>query len=108
MPVIQGSPALIACADETLIDQLVKEGGDIHKLRDTLNLRIDVRLAKSRDQYLCLKRFEEAEKVETDEWIDDIAFTIPEEVYAAGPMTKAVPYGDRSDFPTVTMKTGKK
>ena len=26
-------------------------------------------LAKSRDQYLCLKRFEEAEKVETDEWI---------------------------------------
>jgi len=97
-----GRPALIACADETLIDQLVKEGGDIHKLRDVLNLRIDVRLAKSRDQYLCLKRFEEAEKVETDEWIDDIAFTIPEEVYAAGPMTKAVPYGDRSDFPTVS------
>lgn len=97
-----GRPALIACADETLIDQLVKEGGDIHKLRDVLNLTIDVRLAKSRDQYLCLKRFEEAEKVETDEWIDDIAFTIPEEVYAAGPMTKAVPYGDRSDFPTVS------
>ncbi|MGM9945106.1 MAG: ATP-dependent DNA helicase [Lysinibacillus sp.] len=97
-----GRPALIACADETLIDQLVKEGGDIHKLRDVLNLRIDVRLAKSRDQYLCLKRFEEAEKVETDEWIDDIAFTIPEEVYAAGPMTKAIPYGDRSDFPTVS------
>ena len=97
-----GRPALIACADETLIDQLVKEGGDIHKLRDVLNLRIDVRLAKSRDQYLCLKRFEEAEKVETDEWVDDIAFTIPEEVYAAGPMTKAVPYGDRSDFPTVS------
>ncbi len=97
-----GRPALIACADETLIDQLVKEGGDIHKLRDVLDLNIDVRLAKSRDQYLCLKRFEEAEKVETDEWIDDIAFTIPEEVYAAGPMTKAVPYGERSDFPSVS------
>ncbi|WP_431029924.1 ATP-dependent DNA helicase [Lysinibacillus sp. LZ02] len=96
-----GRPALIACADETLIDQLVKEGGDIHKLKHVLGLNIDVRLAKSRDQYLCLKRFEEAEKVETDEWIDDIAFTIPEEVYASGPLTKAVPYGDRSDFPTV-------
>ncbi len=97
-----GRPALIACADETLIDQLVKEGGDIHKLRDALDLKIDVRLAKSRDQYLCLKRFEEAEKVETDDWVDDIAFTIPEEVYIAGPMLKAVPYGERSDFPTVS------
>lgn len=28
-----GKPALIACADETLIDQLVKEGGDIYKLQ---------------------------------------------------------------------------
>ena len=97
-----GRPALIACADETLIDQLVKESGDIHKLRDSLGLKIDVRLAKSRDQYLCLKRFEEAEKVETDDWIDDIAFTIPEEVYAQGPMLNAVPYGDRSDFSTVS------
>lgn len=97
-----GRPALIACADETLIDQLVKEGGDVHKLRDSLGLNIDVRLAKSRDQYLCLKRFEEAEKVETDDWIDDIAFTIPEEVYSSGPMLNAVPYGDRSDFSTVS------
>lgn len=97
-----GRPALIACADETLIDQLVKEGGDIYKLRETLGLNIDVRLAKSRDQYLCLKRFEEAEKYETEDWIDDIAFTIPEEVYSAGPLTKALPYGERSDFPTVS------
>ena len=57
-----GKPALIACADEKLIDQLVKEGGDIHKLRDVLELDIDVRLAKSRDQYLCLKRFNECRK----------------------------------------------
>lgn len=97
-----GKPALIACADETLIDQLVKEGGDVHKLKETLGLSVDVRLAKSRDQYLCLKRFEEAEKYETDEWIDDIAFAIPEEVYSAGPMLKALPYGERSDFPTVS------
>jgi len=97
-----GRPALIACADETLIDQLVKAEGDIGKLEGLLDLKIDVRLAKSRDQYLCLKRFEEAEKVETDDWIDDIAFTIPEEVYAQGPMLNAVPYGDRSDFSTVS------
>ena len=97
-----GKPALIACADETLIDQLVKEEGDIKKLQGLLDLKIDVRLAKSRDQYLCLKRFEEAEKEETEDWIDDIAFTIPEEVYAQGKVTNAVPYGERSDFPTVS------
>lgn len=97
-----GRPALIACADETLIDQLVKAEGDIGKLQSLLDLKIDVRLAKSRDQYLCLKRFEDVEKVETEDWIDDIAFTIPEEVYAQGPMLNAVPYGERSDFPTVS------
>ena len=97
-----GKPALIACADETLIDQLVKEGGDIYKLQKTLGLEIDVRLAKSRDQYLCLKRFEEAEKVETDEWIDDISFSIPDGVYAQGSMIAIQPYGERSDYPTVS------
>ncbi|MBG9453992.1 ATP-dependent helicase [Lysinibacillus sphaericus] len=97
-----GKPALIACADETLIDQLVKEGGDIYKLQKTLGLEIDVRLAKSRDQYLCLKRFEEAEKVETDEWIDDISFSIPDGVYAQGSMIAIQPYGERSNYPTVS------
>lgn len=97
-----GKPALIACADETLIDQLVKDGGDIHKLQSTLGLQIDVRLAKSRDQYLCLKRFEEAERKETDEWVDDIAFSIPDGVYAQGSMIAVQPYGDRSDYPSVS------
>lgn len=97
-----GKPALIACADETLIDQLVKEGGDIYKLQKTLGLEIDVRLAKSRDQYLCLKRFEEAEKVESDEWIDDISFSIPDGVYAQGSMIAIHPYGERSNYPTVS------
>ncbi|WP_332648919.1 ATP-dependent DNA helicase [Lysinibacillus sp. 54212] len=96
-----GRPALIACADETLIDQLVKEGGDVHKLRDHLGLSIDVRLAKSRDQYLCIKRFEEAEKTVTEEWIDDIAFSIPDGVYAQGSMIAIQPYGDRSDYGAV-------
>lgn len=97
-----GRPALIACADETLIDQLVKDGGDIHKLQSALDLQIDVRLAKSRDQYLCLKRFEEAERTETEDWIDDISFSIPDGVYAQGSMIAVHPYGARSDYPTVT------
>lgn len=103
-----GKPALIACADETLIDQLVKEGGDIHKLRDHLGLSIDVRLAKSRDQYLCLKRFEEAEKIVNDEWIDDIAFSIPDGVYAQGSMIAIEPYGERSDYQAVGDEEWKK
>lgn len=97
-----GRPALIACADETLIDQLVKEGGDIYKLTEHLGLTIDVRLAKSRNQYLCLKRFEETEKVVTEEWIDDIATTIPDGVYSQGSMITVDPFGVRSDYPTVS------
>ena len=57
-----GKPALISCADETLIDQLVKEDGDIHKLSEALGLEVDVRLAKARNQYLCLKRLEEVRR----------------------------------------------
>ncbi|MEO4053027.1 ATP-dependent DNA helicase [Solibacillus sp. CAU 1738] len=97
-----GKPALIACADETLIDQLVKEGGDVHKLRDHLGLTIDVRLAKSRDQYLCIKRFEEADKHVEDEWIDDIAESIPDGVYAHGSMIALNPYGERSDYQAIS------
>lgn len=97
-----GRPALIACADETLIDQLVKEGGDIYKLTEHLGLTIDVRLAKSRNQYLCLKRFEETEKVVTEEWIDDIAMSIPDGVYAQGSMLTVSPFGARSDYPSVS------
>ena len=51
-------PAIIACADETLIEQLVKKEGDIAKLEKALNLNMDVRLAKSRDQYLCLNKLD--------------------------------------------------
>lgn len=94
-----GKPALIACADETLIDQLVKEGGDIYKLQHYLDLTIDVRLAKSRDQYLCLKRYEEAEKFDDGEYLDDIAETIPDGVYGQG---KLGLYGQHSDYPNIS------
>lgn len=103
-----GRPALIACADETLIDQLVKPGGDIEKLEQLLNLNIDVRLAKSRDQYLCLKRFEEAENGDSDDWIDDIAVSIPESVYAKGSMVSTQPYGARSDYPFISDESWQK
>lgn len=94
-----GKPALIACADETLIDQLVKEGGDIYKLQKLLDLNIDVRLAKSRDQYLCLKRYEEAEQFMDGEYLDEIAVSIPEGVYGAGGLGL---YGARSDYPNIS------
>ncbi len=94
-----GKPALIACADETLIDQLVKEGGDIYKLQQYLNLNIDVRLAKSRDQYLCLKRFDEAEKFADGAFLDDIAETIPEGVFGQGQLGL---YGQHSDYPNIS------
>ncbi|MGX9133872.1 ATP-dependent DNA helicase [Rummeliibacillus sp. JY-2-4R] len=94
-----GKPALIACADETLIDQLVKEGGDIYKLQQYLNLNIDVRLAKSRDQYLCLKRYEEAEKFADGAFLDDIAETIPEGVFGQGQLGL---YGQHSDYPNIS------
>ena len=58
MHVIHNTPAIIACADETLIEQLVKKEGDIAKLEKALHLNIDVRLAKSRDQYLCLNKLD--------------------------------------------------
>ena len=51
-------PAIIACADERLIEQLVKKEGDIAKLEKALDLNVDVRLAKSRDQYLCLNKLD--------------------------------------------------
>src|SRR5699024_12781197 len=57
-----GKPAVISCADETLIDQLIKEEGDIQKLSTALSMTVDVRLAKARNQYICLKRIEETSR----------------------------------------------
>ncbi|QUG41459.1 ATP-dependent DNA helicase [Psychrobacillus sp. INOP01] len=98
-----GKPALIACADETLIEQLVKEAGDIFKLQNYLDIKIDVRLAKSRDQYLCLKRLEEAQKDDENEYfLEEIEDQIPDFVYAHSSMQKIYPYGERSQFAGVS------
>lgn len=90
-----GKPALISCADETLIDQLVKEEGDIKKLSDALQMNIDVRLAKARDQYLCLKRLEEAD----DEFAEEVESSLPDFVRGNASLQSIQPYGDRSDYP---------
>ena len=97
-----GKPALISCADETLIDQLVKKEGDIQKLQDTLGWDIDVRLAKSRNQYLCIKRLETEQKTNEDEFIEQIEDGIPDFVYGHQSLQSVFPYGERSAFPNVS------
>ncbi|KXH81979.1 ATP-dependent DNA helicase [Sporosarcina sp. HYO08] len=93
-----GKPALISCADETLIDQLVKEDGDIRKISAALGLDIDVRLAKARDQYLCLKRLEEMGETTAEEFVEQIEDRLPEFVYGSSSLQSIHPYGERSDY----------
>lgn len=93
-----GKPAIIACADETLIEQLMKKEGDIKKIEAALGLQADVRLAKSRDQYLCLKKLDS--QIQKNN-IDDIAAiydNLPEFVHAEGSMLKYEKYGDRKEY----------
>ena len=97
-----GKPALISCADETLIEQLVKEDGDIRKMSDALNLDIDVRLAKAGSQYLCLKRLDEISDKSSEEYLEDIADSLPDFVYGSGSLQSIVPYGERSDYPDLS------
>lgn len=93
-----GKPALISCADETLIEQLVKEDGDIRKISDALNLDIDVRLAKARNQYLCLKRLDDASNFMAEDYIENVEDSLPDFVYGSGSLQSIVPYGERSDY----------
>lgn len=98
-----GKPALIACADETLIEQLVKEAGDIFKIQNYLDIKIDVRLAKSRNQYLCLKRLEDAQKdLDNEYFLEEIEDLIPDFVYGHSSLQQIYPYGERSQFPHVS------
>lgn len=95
-------PAIIACADETLIEQLVKKEGDITKLEKILGLTIDVRLAKSRDQYLCLKKLE---NVKTTNFSDDIASIyeqLPDFIHTNESMQSFEKYGDRKEYSSLT------
>ncbi|MCR8641073.1 ATP-dependent DNA helicase [Paenibacillus sp. N1-5-1-14] len=97
-----GKPAIIACADESLIEQLVKPEGDIAKLAQHLNMTIDARLGKSPDQYVCLNKLDEA-RFSDDEAEEDIYREIYSELPAFVGSYEALqtfyPYGDRKNYP---------
>ncbi|MFE0302503.1 MULTISPECIES: ATP-dependent DNA helicase [Bacillus] len=97
-----GKPAIIACADETLIEQLVKQEGDIYKIANHLNIQIDARLSKSHDQYLCLKKLEKTMQREDDEKWLDIYESLPSFVHESHGMQTFYPYGDRKEYPELT------
>ncbi|MBC8079807.1 MAG: ATP-dependent DNA helicase [Gorillibacterium sp.] len=99
-------PAIIACADESLIEQLVKPEGDIAKLAKYLDFTIDARLGKSPDQYLCLNKLDDARGELTDAE-DDLIFQgihegLPPFVNSPDTMQAFHPYGNRKDYPELT------
>ncbi|MED4453771.1 ATP-dependent DNA helicase [Metabacillus fastidiosus] len=93
-----GKPAIIACADETLIEQLVKQEGDIAKLTKYLDLNIDVRLSKSHSQYLCLNKLDTVIQKDGDDKYLDLYESLPEFVHETAGMQKFSPYGDRKEY----------
>jgi ATP-dependent DNA helicase DinG len=96
-------PAIIACADESLIEQLVKPEGDIAKLANYLNLIIDVRLGKSQDQYICLNKLDEARSgLQDADRFQEIYRGLPEFVRSHDTLQSFYPYGNRKDYPDMT------
>jgi ATP-dependent DNA helicase DinG len=93
-----GKPAIIACADETLIEQLVKEEGDIKKLSQVLDLSMDVRLAKSQENYLCLKKLDDAVAGLPSERIEQVHESLPDFVLSNTGMQSFHHYGDRKEY----------
>lgn len=99
----KGKPAIIACADESLIEQLVKPEGDIAKLAQHLNLKIDARLGKSPDQYLCLNKLDEARFDDTEEDLyQGIHLGLPAFVHGREAMQSFHHYGDRKEYPELS------
>ncbi|WP_407272896.1 ATP-dependent DNA helicase [Radiobacillus sp. PE A8.2] len=102
-------PAIISCADETLIEQLVKEGGDIDKLEKALGLKVDVRLAKAREQYVCVRKLDKIVQQTIDPDIERVHDAIPDFVYdTSSSMQSFSPYGDRKEYPWVNNETWEK
>ncbi|MBM7692592.1 ATP-dependent DNA helicase DinG [Peribacillus deserti] len=91
-------PAIISCADETLIEQLVKKEGDISKLEKALGIQVDVRLAKSHEQYLCLNKLDHAVNHEDSEAIDQVFDELPKFVLEGASMSAYKAYGDRKMY----------
>jgi ATP-dependent DNA helicase DinG len=93
-----GKPAIITCADETLIEQLVKKEGDIEKIAKHLDLTVDARLAKSPNQYLCLKKLDERIAASPTDNEDRMFDELPDFVHDNGGFQKFYHYGDRKDY----------
>ncbi|MFZ3590934.1 ATP-dependent DNA helicase [Bacillus sp. DJP31] len=93
-----GKPAIIACADETLIEQLVKKEGDIAKLASFLELTVDARLAKSPNQYLCLKKLDDRMSGDPSIKEEDLFDMLPDFVHDHSGMQQFNHYGDRKDY----------
>ncbi|WP_339831312.1 ATP-dependent DNA helicase [Paenibacillus sp. FSL R7-0272] len=95
-----GKPAVIACADESLIEQLVKPGGDIAKLAEHLDLQVDARLGKSPDQYVCLNKLSAVRFADEDApVIEEVYESLPDFVNTPGTLQAFHPYGDRKQYP---------
>ncbi|WP_127545585.1 ATP-dependent DNA helicase [Paenibacillus amylolyticus] len=95
-----GKPAVIACADESLIEQLVKPGGDIAKLAAHLDLEVDARLGKSPDQYVCLNKLSAVRFADEDApVIEEVHDSLPDFVNTPGTLQAFHPYGDRKQYP---------
>ncbi|HZH61049.1 MAG TPA: ATP-dependent DNA helicase [Metabacillus sp.] len=93
-----GKPAIIACADETLIEQLVKQEGDIAKLSKHLDIKMDVRLSKTHSQYLCLNKLDDIIQQTGDEKYLDLYQSLPGFVHEKGGMQQFTAYGDRKEY----------
>jgi ATP-dependent DNA helicase DinG len=93
-------PAIIACADESLIEQLVKPEGDLAKLTRHLNLAIDARLGKSQDRYLCLLKLDNAKSDYEDvDLYKKLYEELPTFVHRSEGMQSFYAYGDRKQYP---------
>lgn len=97
----KNQPAIIACADERLIEQLVKKEGDIAKLEKALDLHVDVRLAKSRDQYLCLNKLDALINDDIEAY-NSVHESLPRFVHESSTLQKFHRYGERTDYPHLT------
>jgi ATP-dependent DNA helicase DinG len=93
-----GKPAIIACADELLIEQLVKEEGDIAKIKKALGLDLDVRLAKPQEHYLCLQKLDKSRAESNEEVFHEVYNSLPSFVTKSEPMQAFQHYGDRKEY----------
>ncbi|RUS47162.1 ATP-dependent DNA helicase [Cohnella sp. AR92] len=95
-----GKPAIIACADESLIEQLAKPEGDLAKLAKHLDLSVDARLGKSPDKYLCLVKLDQAREKDAEaELFEKVSSELPGFVYKSAAMQSFHAYGDRKQYP---------